>query len=40
MTDKEPMDAEKQNIPPCLWELGGDCPRHEVMRKWRKENPE
>lgn len=23
----------------CLWELGGDCPRHAVLRAWKAAQP-
>lgn len=26
------VDARR---PKCFWEMGGDCPRHEVLWKWR-----
>jgi hypothetical protein len=24
--------------PRCLFELGGDCPRHEALKEWKQKN--
>jgi hypothetical protein len=29
-----PECKESVMRPKCMWELGGDCPRHEVRREW------
>ena len=33
---KCPECGADANRPKCLWELGGDCPRHKVMAEYRK----